>query len=211
VVAPADPTPAPPLLRAQRAFSVWNRHRKVRTITAFMAARQVRTVLLVGVAGAAAWHENVVEDGVVRQAAWSVVSGLSHTTTGLWPHYVSCDGLGLPFRSKSFDMVLSNAVIEHVGDEAAQRQLVAEHVRVGRNWVITTPNRAFPVESHTHAVGRHWSSSWRARQSAFTRLLDRGELDALLPPGSCVVGSAWGPTFTALSGHPTDSEPGRRR
>ena len=210
MVAPSDPT-APLLLRAQRAFSVWNRHRKVRTITAFMAARQVRSVLLVGVAGAAAWHENVVEDGIAQQAAWSVVSGLSQTTTGPWPRYVACDGLALPFRSGSFDMVLSNAVIEHVGDEAAQRQLVAEHVRVGRSWVITTPNRAFPVESHTHAVARHWSASWRARQSAFTRLLVRRELEALLPPGSRVIGSAWGPTFTALSGHPAGSDPGGRR
>ena len=211
MAAPPDSTPARPLLRAQRTFSVWNRHRKLRTITAFMAARGVRSVLLVGVAGAAAWHENVVENGVARHAGWLVVSGLSHTTTEPWPHYVACDGLVLPFRTGSFDMVLSNAVIEHVGDEAAQRQLVSEHARVGRSWVITTPNRAFPVESHTHAVGRHWSPSWRARQSAFTRLLDRRELEALLPPGSRVVGSALGPTFTAMSGQPASSEPGRRR
>jgi Methyltransferase domain len=211
VAAPGDDAPARPLLRAQRAFSVWNRHRKVRAITAFMAERGVRSVLLVGVAGAAAWHENVVEDGVAQQAAWLVVSGLSRTTTAAWPHYVACDGLTLPFRSGSFDMVLSNAVIEHVGDEAAQRRFVSEHIRVGRHWVITTPNRAFPIESHTHAVGRHWSPGWRARQSAFTRLLDRGELHALLPPGSRVVGSALGPTFTAMSGHESGSAPGRRR
>jgi Methyltransferase domain len=211
VAARSDEVSAPPLQRAQRAFSVWNRRRKVRLITAFMAARQVRSVLLVGVAGAAEWHENVVEQGVAGQAGWLVVSGLSRTTTEPWPHYVACDGLALPFRTGSFDMVLSNAVIEHVGNEDAQRQMVSEHVRVGRHWVITTPNRAFPVESHTHAVGRHWSRGWRARQSAFTRLLNRRELRALLPAGSHVVGSPWGPTFTAMSGQSPDSEPERRR
>ena len=211
MVAPAEGAPGRALLRAQRAFSVWNRHRKIRLITALMAARQVRSLLLVGVAGAAEWHENVVENGVARCADWLVVSGLSRTTTGGWPRYVACDGLALPFGTGSFDMVLSNAVIEHVGGEAAQRQLVSEHARVGRHWIITTPNRAFPVESHTHAVIRHWSPEWRARQSAFTRLLDRRELHALLPPGSRVVGSPWSPTFTATSPQSTGSEPERRR
>jgi hypothetical protein len=38
----------------------------------------------------------------------------------------------LPFRDKSFDVVGSNAVIEHTADHYAQQRFAAEGVRVGR-------------------------------------------------------------------------------
>ena len=45
----------------------------------------------------------------------------------------------------TFDVVFSNAVIEHVGGEEEQLRFVAEALRVGRRAFITTPNRLFPV------------------------------------------------------------------
>jgi 2-polyprenyl-3-methyl-5-hydroxy-6-metoxy-1,4-benzoquinol methylase len=108
-------------------------------------------------------------------------------------------GLALPFPDQSFDLVLSNAVIEHVGGVAEQQELLREQMRVGRHWIVTTPNRWFPVESHTGAVLQHWSSTWRSRQDRFTRLLSRRELTALLPAGTTVSGSPVGPTFLASS------------
>lgn len=110
------------------------------------------------------------------------------------------DATRMPYRDQAVDMVLSNAVIEHVGGEASQAAMVAEQVRVGRHWVITTPNKWFPVESHTSAVLRHWSPRWRAGRSEFTRLLSRREFRRLLPPGTRVIGYPWSPSFTALSG-----------
>jgi hypothetical protein len=94
--------------------------------------------------------------------------------------------------------VLSNAVIEHVGGEVDQRAMVAEHCRVGRAWVITTPNRWFPVESHTSVLFKHWSPVWREQRREFTRLLSRREFTSMLPPGTRVLGHRWSPTFTAL-------------
>jgi hypothetical protein len=90
-------------------------------------------------------------------------------------------------------------VIEHVGGEVEQRRFVAEHVRVGRDWVITTPNRWFPVESHTSAVLRHWSPRWRDSRPEFTRLLSLREFRDLLPADARVVGRPWSATFTAMS------------
>ena len=60
------------------------------------------------------------------------------------------DGCALPFANQSFDIVYSNAVIEHLpGPESAQR-FAAEIQRVGRGWFVTTPNLWFPVEPHYH-------------------------------------------------------------
>ena len=70
--------------------------------------------------------------------------------------YVQADALELPFEDGTFDVIFSNAVIEHVGDEEEQRRFVAEALRVGRRAFLTTPNRWFPVEVHTRLPLVHW-------------------------------------------------------
>jgi SAM-dependent methyltransferase len=70
--------------------------------------------------------------------------------------YVQGDACELPFGDGEFDVVFSNAVIEHVGARERQRRLVSEAIRVGRRVFITTPNRRFPVEVHTRLPLVHW-------------------------------------------------------
>jgi len=70
--------------------------------------------------------------------------------------YVQGDACDLPFEDGAFDVVFSNAVIEHVGGRERQRRMVLEAVRVGRRVFITTPNRLFPVEVHTRLPLVHW-------------------------------------------------------
>jgi SAM-dependent methyltransferase len=71
--------------------------------------------------------------------------------------FVMADGLRLPFRDQTFDVVHSSAVIEHVGSLPRQRVFIAECCRVARRAVfITTPNRWFPVEFHTVLPLVHW-------------------------------------------------------
>jgi SAM-dependent methyltransferase len=75
-----------------------------------------------------------------------------------YPHipYVQGDACALPFDDGAFDVVFSNAVIEHVGGRDRQRSFVSEALRVGRRVFLTTPNRRFPVEVHTRLPLVHW-------------------------------------------------------
>jgi len=85
------------------------------------------------------------------------------------------DGLRLPFRDRSFDLVFSNSVIEHVGDAGAQAQFAAELARVGKQYWVETPNRGFPVEQHLWTPVVHWlPKAWQRR------LVPRCSLWALL-------------------------------
>jgi SAM-dependent methyltransferase len=70
--------------------------------------------------------------------------------------YVQGDACALPFDDGAFDIVFSNAVIEHVGDRERQRTFVLEALRVARRAFITTPNRSFPIEVHTRLPLVHW-------------------------------------------------------
>jgi 2-polyprenyl-3-methyl-5-hydroxy-6-metoxy-1,4-benzoquinol methylase len=119
-----------------------------------------------------------------------------------------CDGRRLPFRADSFDLVISNAVIEHVGTEKDQARFVEEHHRVGRRFVITTPNLLFPVESHTRVVGLHWSRTWRTRHRLeFSRLLTPRAFRRLLPAqGTTFIGRTWSPTLIAVHECPPDCD-----
>jgi hypothetical protein len=76
--------------------------------------------------------------------------------------FVQGNGLFLPFRDGSFDVVHCSAVIEHVGNFRNQMQLVAECARVARRgFFITTPYRWFPIEVHTSLPLLHWlPKSW---------------------------------------------------
>ena len=58
------------------------------------------------------------------------------------------DACHLPWPDKYFDVVYSNAVIEHVGDYERQKQMAREIMRVGKRWFVCTPNRWYPFEFH---------------------------------------------------------------
>jgi SAM-dependent methyltransferase len=83
--------------------------------------------------------------------------------------YVQGDALALPFEDGAFDVVFSNAVIEHVGGRERQRRFVSEALRVGRSVFVTTPNRLFPVEVHTGLPLVHWLPE-RAAARVYARL-----------------------------------------
>lgn len=104
--------------------------------------------------------------------------------------YVQGDACALPFADAEFDIVFSNAVIEHVGGRERQRQLVSEAIRVGRRVFITTPNRRFPIEVHTRLPLVHWLPDrlahgvYRAAGKSFAtelHLLSRSSFAALFP------------------------------
>jgi hypothetical protein len=66
------------------------------------------------------------------------------------------NGKKFPFNDQQFDIVWSNAVLEHVGSYADQIFFLKEIKRVGQQAFITTPNRNFPVEIHTRTPLLHF-------------------------------------------------------
>jgi len=121
--------------------------------------------------------------------------------------WISGDGRMLPFRSKSYDIVFSNSVIEHLRSRADQQRFAQEIARVGIRYWVQTPNRWFPVEPHLltpllHFLPKSWQRkvasnfsiwAWIERPSPDRRefyvnhylndirLLDARELTALFP------------------------------
>ncbi|MCX7957129.1 MAG: methyltransferase domain-containing protein [Endomicrobia bacterium] len=66
------------------------------------------------------------------------------------------DGKNLPFPDNYFDIVFSNAVLEHIGSREDQKKFIREVVRVSKKFFVTTPNYWFPVDSHTLIPFAHW-------------------------------------------------------
>ena len=94
---------------------------------------------------------------------------------------VHADGRDLPFENGEFDIAFSNAVIEHVGGEEAQRAFVRELCRVARRVYVTTPNRLFPIDVHTLLPFVHWLPA--GARNALLRRLGKEEI-APLGPGA---------------------------
>ncbi len=61
---------------------------------------------------------------------------------------VSGDATQLAYPDKSFDIVFSNSVIEHLFDHTSQQKMAQEVQRAGKYYFIQTPNYWFPVEPH---------------------------------------------------------------
>jgi SAM-dependent methyltransferase len=99
-------------------------------------------------------------------------------------HYLPVvSGEPLPFNTRQFDIVFSNAVLEHVGSRQAQARFVAELRRVSKAFFITTPNRWFPFEHHTGLPFLHYlpPSIFRAliRNTRYRYWADEANLNIL--------------------------------
>ncbi len=69
---------------------------------------------------------------------------------------VAGDARRLPFADKSFDIIFSNAVIEHLYTWDNQEAMAREIQRVGKRWFVATPNRWYPFEFHSRLPLVSW-------------------------------------------------------
>ncbi|MGB8275239.1 MAG: methyltransferase domain-containing protein [Alphaproteobacteria bacterium] len=89
--------------------------------------------------------------------------------------FVKIDGVGLPFGRGEFDIVVSNHVIEHVGDRDEQLMHLAEIKRIlrpGGLLYLAAPNRWAFVEPHYRLPLLSWLP--RGAASAYVRWSRRG-------------------------------------
>ena len=116
---------------------------------------------------------------------WSLISAQPKVTSLNLPSAGQSDVIGdgcyLPFRDRSFDVVFSNSVIEHISTAEQQRRFAQEIRRTGRGYWVQTPDRRFPVEPHLVTPFLHWlprgARSAIARRFTFWSLLERPSRD----------------------------------
>lgn len=107
---------------------------------------------------------------------------------------------------KSFDIVFSNSVIEHVGDFQSQEKMAKEVRRVGKKYWEQTPYKHFPLEIHflfplfqylprpfAITVARFWPFSYAklfhldpVAEAKSISLLNRTEFQRLFPDATIV-------------------------
>ena len=152
-------------MRLADAVSLRSRKRKLRLFLEELQPTAETTVLDVGAdelafgEGGSCGTLNFFEElypWPERITALGLHDGTNFEATYPRVRYVQGDATDLPFEDGAFDVVFSNAVIEHAGGRERQRRFVSEALRVGRRVFLTTPNRAFPVEVHTRVPLVHW-------------------------------------------------------
>jgi 2-polyprenyl-3-methyl-5-hydroxy-6-metoxy-1,4-benzoquinol methylase len=104
------------------------------------------------------------------------------------------DGTKLPYDDKSFPIIFSNSVIEHVPQEL-QPAFAEEIRRVGERYFVQTPNKWFPIEPHyqmpllhflpervQRALDKRFTMGFRTKGEWYeTTLLSARELQRLFP------------------------------
>ena len=134
--------------------------------TGFRAARNARFVTALGVTehttvldvgGTAAFWNSLPVKPVVTllNLRMEEASGFSQ---------VAGSALALPFSDRSFDVVFSNSMIEHLYTWDNQVQAAKEMLRVGEQVWVQTPYQWFPIEPHFLAPFVHWLPARVRRQ-----------------------------------------------
>lgn len=135
----------------------------------------------------------------------------------------------LPFPDKCFDIVFCSSVIEHVtvktdlylqsnaefskASYTRQRGFAEEIRRVGKRYFVQTPNKYFPVESHTWLpllivfLPRRlqirsiefFNKWWPKKTSLDWNLLTKADMQELFPDAEIVLEKAFGLTKSIMA------------
>ena len=138
------------------------RKEKFRLFMGLVAPRPDESILDVGVAPYAFRGTNFLERMYPYPGRITALSNDDpkryHDFNRLFPgvKLVFGDARNLNYPDDYFDIVFSNAVIEHAGERKDQCRFVHELMRVARRAFLTTPNYWFPIDFHTLIPLAHW-------------------------------------------------------
>ncbi len=119
-----------------------------------------KSLLDVGTTSSLEFHENQIIKHFYKKIKISCLSNLD--LMKLKKNYEDLniymgDGRDMNFEDNKFDIVTSNATIEHVGSFENQKSFIKECLRVcKKKTIITTPNRFHPMEFHTRVPFIHF-------------------------------------------------------
>ena len=99
------------------------------------------------------------------------IAGSSHQNV------VNGAGENLPYRDKSFDVILSHEVIEHVADDSLAVREMVRVLKPGGRITLFCPNRGYPVETH----GIIWKEKYKFGNILFVNYLPRKLRNKLAP------------------------------
>lgn len=153
-----------------------------------------------------------------------VITNIDHPPAIPNPHYryIMADASKLDmFEDKSFDIVFSNSMIEHIPDPAKRQQAAGEIARIGRSYIVQTPSNRIMIEPHflfpffqylprfikltlVRTFNMGWFRKCESRESAAAlidsiRLLSRKELAALFPDAMIITERAAGLTKSYIA------------
>ena len=70
---------------------------------------------------------------------------------------ITNDFTNIEIDKMSSDLVISSATIEHVGNEKNQIKMIENIIKLSKKYfVITTPNKLYPIDFHTKIPLIHW-------------------------------------------------------
>ena len=133
-------------------------------------------------------HVHCVSLSGIREGQW----GQGNIT------YTRQDATALPYPDKSFELVYSNSLLEHVG-RGNQTKVSDEIRRIGNRYWVQVPHRNFPYEPHYRAlffyqmpvfvrrlIAKHWTSLIKKPNYYLSEVdtiypLDYSEMQALFP------------------------------
>ncbi|MCO5337975.1 class I SAM-dependent methyltransferase [Delftia tsuruhatensis] len=159
------------------ALDILSRHKKARKIEVLLNLSDHKGVLKVLEIGTGSgWIANYFGKHSSLQCEVVAVDIFDNRQIFEGYEYIQVQGVKLPFDPENFDLVISNHVIEHVGEENFQKEHLAEIARVLRKSgkaYIAVPNRWMLNEPHYQLKFLSWlPRSWR---TPYLRMMGKGD------------------------------------
>lgn len=133
------------------------RRRRIQAFLALAKSLGPRKVRVLDVGGTISYWRSMEDIWSGIDFEFTIVNlDSTHSNDGVFNSF-SANAISMPeFDDRSFDLVHSNSVIEHVGHWDEMTQMAREIQRIGKGYFVQTPAYEFPVEPHFRTIGYHW-------------------------------------------------------